>query len=82
MFTFSQLIASIAESVQQRLECLPTQILSLIIVIAGAVLVVVFVFRLLIKNKQSIQIGSISIPSWVVPSFISIALVLVLLLSR
>lgn len=79
MFTFSQFMVPIAESMQQRLECLPAEILSWSIVLLGLGFIITHVFKLIMKNKQPIQLCSLRVPAWVIPSVGCMILVTLLL---
>lgn len=79
MIAFSQFIVSVAESVQQRLARLPTEILTWIIVLFCVGLIVTCVFKFLMKDKQPIAIGVLKIPFWTVPSTVCMVVVCILL---
>lgn len=79
MIALSQFMVFVAKSVQQRLACLPIEILTWIIVLFGVNVIIACAFKFLMKDKQPIALGVLKIPFWTIPSAVCMVVVCVLL---
>ena len=79
IIAFSELMASLARSVEKKLMYLPTSILIKLLVLLLVTILTAVVFYIVLRKRKPIKVCSFNVPVWIVLSISSVIVASLLL---